>query len=338
MNESQKEIIKEIVNTFSKLANIIDQKLIDNVIQKFCSMSIEDAIDTILIYLNDLLERKIINLEDVFINIEGILKLNPDKYTSLDDLINRLNWLKSMNMEYTDMPLSANHQLVLEAFDNFNALIGAKFDCYYTGGIMGYLATNRPLERYHGDLDLFINEEQLLTLKELIDASENFAFISNMENKGNNGHEYMITYKDTTMNIGLFLFARKQDNSIVIKNYYFDEQNENQELFVDEHHLSKEYTDLSFSDQIRYHNNIPYKMKSLESIYNSKKNSRPKDKHDAEIIKDEINMLIECRLDLEDASNTVIKHKPISESIIYNIEDDMKKKKMNDTAGPKIGS
>ena len=44
---------------------------------------------------------------------------------------------------------------------------------------------------------------------------------------------------------------------------------------------------MAFSNQIRKHNEIPYRMMSLESIYNSKKNSRPKDRYDAQIIKEQ---------------------------------------------------
>lgn len=48
---------------------------------------------------------------------------------------------------------------------------------------MGYLASVHELERYHGDLDLFINEKNLITLKELVDNSEDFKFVSNMNHK-----------------------------------------------------------------------------------------------------------------------------------------------------------
>ena len=47
----------------------------------------------------------------------------------------------------------------------------------------GYIATENSLERYHGDLDLFINEKNLITLKELVDNSEDFKFVSNMNHK-----------------------------------------------------------------------------------------------------------------------------------------------------------
>lgn len=47
--------------------------------------------------------------------------------------------------------------------------------------IDGYLATVHELERYHGDLDLFINEKNLITLKELVDNSEDFKFVENQD-------------------------------------------------------------------------------------------------------------------------------------------------------------
>lgn len=89
-------------------------------------------------------------------NSDLILALNPDKYKTPDDLIARLGWIKSMNMTHPQMPLTENHRLVIEAFDKLNCLIGAQLDSFYTGGLMGYLATNHQLERYHGDLDLLM--------------------------------------------------------------------------------------------------------------------------------------------------------------------------------------
>jgi hypothetical protein len=198
-----------------------------------------------------------------------------------------------MNLTHPDMPIQENHKLVLEVFDKFNQLIGTGFDAYYTGGLMGYLATNHKLERYHGDLDLFINEEQLNALCELTKQSDDFEFISNMNHKEQNGHEFKIQYKGTPMSIGLFLFERTKENGMIIKEYYHKDNNPENELLVNQQHLDPEYTKLSFSDQIREHDGIPYKMQSLESIYNSKKGSRPKDKYDADIIKDNIDVNVE---------------------------------------------
>ncbi len=325
MNVNQKQIISQLVYTFAQKTNITNQEEIHNTINRLCSMSINDAIDALLVSLNDLINRKMIIKEDILTNVDAIISLNPEKYASATNLIERLNWIKDMNMEYPSMSLTENHQLIMEAFDRFNELLNGRFDCYYTGAFLGYIATGHELKRYHGDLDLFINEQQLLILKELVDSSLDFKFVSNMDHKAVSGHEYKIVYKDTPMSIGLFLFERQPDSSITTKEYYFENQNNNRQLLVDEHHFSKEYTKMSFSDEIREYNGIPYKMMSLEHIYNLKKNSRPKDRYDAQIIKDNVDMMIDYRLDEERKNNFDINRKPVAISIIQTIEQLLKK-------------
>lgn len=320
MTNFQIEMIKKIVYTFGSKANVDDINILNRMIDELISMNINDSIDRILVSLNDLVNRKAITVQDVFDNVEMLVKLNPEKYHNSEDLIQRLNWIKGMNMEHPQMPLTKNHELVVEAFDKFNELIQGKFDCFYTGGLMGYLATNHELERYHGDLDLFINEEQLIALKELVDLSEDFKFVSNMDHKETNGHEYKITYKDTPMSVGLFLFERNHDMSITTKEYYFENQDVNGELLVDEHHFTKEYTEMCFSNQVRNHNGTLYKMMSLESIYNSKKNSRPKDRYDASIIKDSIDMMVDYKIDISKKDNYDELHKSVDNTIIKDIE------------------
>lgn len=330
MSEFQKKIIIKLVYTFAQKANIVNQNEIYDMIDRLCSMNINDSIDVILVSLSDLLARKMITEADIFLNVESIIKLNPEKYTCTNDLLKRLNWIKAMNMEHPTLSLTENHQLVTEAFNQFNKLIQGKFDCYYTGGIMGYFALNHELERYHRDLDLFVNEQQLMALKELVDSSPDFEFVSNMSQKEVHGHEYKIVYKSTTMSIGLFLFERQSDNSITTKEYYYEHQDNAKQLFVDEHHYSKRYTDMLFSDSVRYHDGFPYKMMSLESIYNAKKNSRPKDRYDAEIIKSNVDMLIDYKIDVERKHNFHINHKMLSQSIVHVVEQSIKEQKDND--------
>ncbi len=286
-------------------------------------MDINDSIDRILVSLNDLVNSKMITVQDVFDNAGMLVKLNPEKYQSLEDLIQRLNWIKGMNLEHPQMPLRQNHELVIKVFDKFNELIQGKFDCYYTGGLMGYLATGHELERYHGDLDLFINEKQLITLKELVDNNEDFKFVSNMNHKEINGHEYKVVYRDTPMSIGLFLFERKNDMSITKKEYYFENQDVNGELLVDECHFSSEYTEMCFPNQVREHNGSTYRMMSLESIYNAKKNSRPKDRYDASIIKDKVDILIDYKIDICKRDNFDVISKKADNTIIQDMEQIM---------------
>lgn len=325
MSEIQIEKLKKIIYTFSELANIKNQDTCNNLINHLSTMNEEDVIDYLIVTLSDFVRVGKLKIDDVFSNINIITDLSF-KYPTKESLIERLNWLKSMNMEHSQMPLSENHKLVLEVFDKFNEIIGINFDAYYTGGLMGYLAIKHPLERYHGDLDLFINEEQLESLYELVKQSDDFTFVSNMNDKEENGHEFKIQYKDTPMSIGLFLFERKSDNEIITKEYFHKNNNQNEELLVNEHHLVPEYAQMIFSDQIRQHNGIPYKMQSLESIYNSKKNSRTKDRYDASIIKDNINLMIDYSLDTKKHNNYDIKHKNADVSVVAEMEKELNNK------------
>lgn len=326
MDKVKKELLKNIVYKYAELSKITDTKMCDNLIEKLSTLNTDDSIDAILVSLNSLLNRKILSVDDILSNVNLILLLNPDKYHSADDLIARLNWIKGMNLEYPKMPLTENHRLVIETFDRFNELIKTNFDCYYTGGLMGYLATGHSLERYHGDLDLFINEEQLFTLYELVQSSDDFEFVSNMDHKEVNGHEYKITYKGTPMSIGLFLFSRLPNQEMVLKEYYYLNQDPNQDLYVDEHHLSGRYASMMFSNELREHNWSFYKMQTLESIYNSKKNSRPKDRYDANIIRGFIDEQIDYRLDTEKQDNYDINHQIAINSVVQRMEETMKNK------------
>lgn len=321
MSKSLKQKLTDIVYKFAELSKITDTKMCDDLVEKLCNLDIDDFIDTILVFLNSLLNRKMLSANDILSNVNLILSLNPDKYHSAEDLIARLDWIKSMNLEYPKMPLAENHRLVIEVFDKFNELIKDDFDCFYTGGLMGYLATGHSLERYHGDLDLVINEEQLFSLYELVQNSDEFEFVSNMDHKEVNGHEYKITYKDTPMSIGLFLFSRLPNQEIVLKEYYYPNQDSDQELYVDEHHLSFKYASMMFSNQIREHNGTYYKMQTLESIYNSKKNSRPKDRYDATIIQGFIDKQIDYRLDTEKQDNYDVNHQVATNSVVQQMED-----------------
>ena len=210
----------------------------------------------------------------------------------------------------------------METFDKLNALIENNFDCFYTGGLQGYIATNQRLERFHGDIDLFINENELLELKKVIDESSEFTFKSSLEKKGKTGHEFEIICKDKPMSIGLFLFEREFDDSVTLKSYYY----ENDKLLVQERHYDKDYTNIVFPKTTRTYHNHDYQMMSLEAIYNSKKSGRIKDKYDAKKIEPYINHEIEKQLDLEQA-NQVMTTKTVNRGIVLELEEMLQEEK-----------
>ena len=284
--------VEAVVKKYADLAHITDENLLTGIIDNLTSLTPDEAIDSIISSLINQLNNGTLTEEQILSNAELILKINPEKFKSTEDLIARYRWLSSRNMVHSQMSLDENHKLVIETFDRFNELIGTDFDAFYTGGLMGYLTTGHKLERYHGDLDLFINEEQLEELRKRVAGNRDFKFVSNMDQKEPSGHEYKIIYKDTPMNIGLFLFSREKDGGVVTKQYYYPNKNPNEQMLVDEQHLSSEYVSIMFDKEIHLHNGVPYRMQSLESIWDAKINGRPKDRYDAEIIKDRVDMNI----------------------------------------------
>lgn len=317
----KRDKLQRVVYTYAELAGVNEQEAIEGLIERLTNLNINDSIDTILVSLSGLLDRKALTEEQILSNSDLILALNPDKYKTPDDLIARLGWIKSMNMTHPQMPLTENHRLVIEVFDKLNGLIGAQLDSFYTGGLMGYLATNHQLERYHGDLDLFINENQLLQLYNLIQQSEDFEFESNMDHKEENGHEFKLVYKGTPMSVGLFLFDRLPNQEMVLKEYYYPNQERSNGLHVNERHLSGEYASMVFSNQIMEHNGIPYKTQSLDGIYHAKRDSRPKDKYDAQIVEIFVDMNIVHRLDTEKQGNYSVNDVLVSESIVEKLDE-----------------
>ena len=319
MTDEQKEKVKKAVLTFTQLANINEPEKCKELIGRLYSMKESDVIDYLVVTISDLKDKGRLSKEDILSNVELLTSISK-AYPSVDKLVARLQWLKEMNITHPEMSLTDNHALVMETFDKFNELIGTKFDSFYTGGLMGYIATDHRLERYHGDLDLFINEEQLPALCELVRQSEDFSFVCNMEDKEQTGHEFAINYKGKPMNIGLFLFARTPDNGVVIKSYYHKDNDPSKDLLVNETQLDPEYSKLVFTNNVKTHNNIPYRMQSLEAIYNSKKGGRPKDQYDANIIKGKIDVMIDYKIDVNKRNNKKVIGKNANNSIVAQME------------------
>ncbi len=281
--------IEKIVHTFTQLAQVNDENFCTKLTKHLCAMNQNDVVDYLIVVLNDLIEQDCLKITDVLSHLKLITDLSS-QYSTPEDLVKRLHWLKAMNLTHKKMPLTENHQLALEAFDKLNQILGTDFDAYHTGGFICYLHTNHVLERYHSDLDLFINEVQLPALFEQLKTNPEFVFSSNLNNKTNNGHEFKINYKNRPISIGLFLFERKPNNEIILKSYYHANNDPHDELLVDEKHLLPRYAKLTFPDTVYWRYQVPYRMQSLESIYLSKQGSRPKDQHDANIIHDHIDM------------------------------------------------
>ena len=92
-------------------------------------------------------------------------------------------------------------------------------------------------------------------------------------------HEVIANHKDNEFHLGFFLFRREQDNSLTIREYFMQE-NENGEKvpMVLERHCPKELVDLEYMQEETEYAGTRFRTSTPESVYAKKMSTRhPKD-------------------------------------------------------------
>lgn len=212
------------------------------------------------------------------------LKILANDYnTNIDYLYKRYIWLKNMCIDPNFCHLDENHEVIYKIFDEYNKMLNEnEIEYYYTSGILAYLLVNKELERYHHDLDIFINMKDLDKLEEVCNKY-NFSFERKIGDRGDGTKRVMLKmyYRDRIdIPITVFMYIREKDNSIIQKDYFMDESGKK---YVEYIYNSPLITKLSFSDIPNYHNNIKYYSITLEALFLCKTGNRPKDIYDCNI-------------------------------------------------------
>lgn len=212
-------------------------------------------------------------------NIEEFEQLLEKKHISLSDMKTRYLWYKKMGIDPNIIHLCENHRQIYDIFDNCNRMFNLNnIEYYYTSGILSYLLVDKKLQRYHHDLDVFVNMKDLAKLENVCNDFE-FTFKRQLGDRNDGTKRVMIKlyYKDAIeIPITVFMYVRREDNSIEQNDYYID----NGEFYVEKIYNSPTVVDLSFSNEPMNHNNIIYYAITLEALYLSKKGNRPKDIYD----------------------------------------------------------
>lgn len=257
-----------------------------------------------IIYMEDLLDIILYNQFEKSkgnydVSNELLLELSKKNNISVAQLYQRYNWLKSMDINPNIIHLKENHELIYKIFDEYNKMLNENsIEYYYTSGILSYLLVNKELERYHHDLDIFINMEDLEKLEKKCEEY-GFSFERKLGYRSDGTKRIMLKmyYKNfKEIPITVFMYVRENDLSITQKDYFF---NDDGEPCVENLYNSSEIAKLSFSDIPRVHNNIKYYSITLEALYLSKLNNRPKDIYDCNIFKKNID---ETKLELLQSS------------------------------------
>lgn len=203
------------------------------------------------------------------------------KSTQLDyyDLEKRYLWLKKMNIDPNIIHLNENHQSIYEIFDKCNVMFNENnIEYYYTSGILSYMLINKELQRYHHDLDIFVNMNDLEKLEQVC-SNYGFTFKRQLGDRNDGTKRVMLKmYYENVLEIPitLFMYVRQEDNTIEQNDYFIDDG----KFYIEKIYNSPLVVNLSFSDEPKYHNNIKYFAITLEALYLSKIGNRPKDIYD----------------------------------------------------------
>lgn len=219
------------------------------------------------------------------------LKLIANDYNiSVDNLIKRYEWLKNMEINPNQFHLEENHHLIYKIFDEYNKMLNENnIEYYYTSGILAYLLVGRELERYHHDLDVFVNMKDLEKLEHVCN-NYNFSFERKIGIREDENKRIMLKmyYSDIIdIPVTVFMYIKEKDNSIIQKDYFIGENNQN---YVEYIYNSPSISELSFSTSPNFHNKIKYYAITPEALFLCKSGNRQKDIYDCGIFSHIVNI------------------------------------------------
>lgn len=225
------------------------------------------------------------------INNQELLKISKENNISIENLYQRYKWMKFLNIDPNIIHLKENHRLIYKIFDEYNKMLNEiDIEYYHTSGILSYLLVNKELQRYHHDLDIFINMDDLEKLEEKCN-NYGFTFERQIGDRDDGTKRIMIKMYYNGFEeipITVFMYTKESDLSIVQKDYYF---NDNEEPYVEYIYNSPRIAELSFSNIPYYHNNIKYYAITLEALYFSKLGRRSKDVYDCSVFEENVDSL-----------------------------------------------
>lgn len=200
--------------------------------------------------------------------------------------VNRIDWLNELRFHEGKIQLEEHHKNLLTYFNSLNEILNDnKIDYFHASGFLCCLLVGRPLERYHHDIDLYVNIEDIDKIKNIFNNSE-FELIHTCEKNDKNifRHGYKIESSIYNIPIWLSFYKRLTDGTIYMQEYY---QNINGTCFTKQNYNSPYCCQLSLIKHS--YNNIPFTSLSLEALYVSKLDNRKKDIFDCNIIKNFVN-------------------------------------------------
>lgn len=159
--------LNNTVEILCRVVNVPEDKK-QELISKYSTLSETEVIKE----LSQIVYRVLGNNEEMYnYCLEVIRNINPEICPPVDEMKTRLSKMFSNEVE-GNMSLEENHQIVNESIVKFTTLFNQYgIDYYIVGALPCFLKTGQPLFRYHDDIDIMINEDDIPKVAEIIKLS-----------------------------------------------------------------------------------------------------------------------------------------------------------------------
>lgn len=310
--------IQNVVDDLSKFVPVSEEKK-NQIILNYLDKSEIEFIKE----LSQVVYRNFRNDEETYNSLLSIIRsVDPENCPPIDQMKVMLDKMYS-NVVEGNMSLEDNHKLINESIIKFTTLFNENnIDYYIVGALPCFIKTGIPLFRYHDDIDIMINENDIDKVSRIIKEAgyifhdDRFPSVERnlemMENKP--PHTVLAQNPYNEFHLGFFTFRREQDYSITVREYSSRLENNDVKVDVMERHLDPIGTELNYnSEPIEYMGTV-FRTSSVESVYQIKGfTNRPKDITD----KDKLEPYID-----KDKLEELRKH-PFHNEEIKNISSDI---------------
>ena len=287
--------LQNVIDTLSRIVNVPDEKK-QELITKYSTMSEQDVIKE----LSQIIYRVLRDKEELYnYSLEVIRNINPEICPPVEEMKSIINRMYSNEVE-GNMSLEDNHRLVNESLVRFTTLFNQYgIDYYIVGALPCFLKTGQQLFRYHDDIDIMINEDDIPKVAEIIELSgykfhdDRFPSLERFQEMEQNKppHTVLAQNPNNEFHLGFFTFRREQDNSITMREY--SHRIENGAVVVDvlERQSDPIGTALRYDENPTSYMGTSFRTSTVEGVYALKGYTRrPKDITDMQKLEPYIDM------------------------------------------------
>ena len=274
--------LQKTIDTLSRVVNVPDEKK-QELITKYSTMSDKEVIKE----LSQIVYRLLKDKEELYsYSLEVIRNINPEICPQVEEMKSILNKMYSNEVE-GNMTLEDNHRLVNEALIKFTTLFNQYgIDYYIVGALPCFLKTGQPLFRYHDDIDIMINEDDIPKVAEIVTSTgyefhdDRFPSLERFQAMQitKPPHTVLAQNPNNEFHLGFFTFRREKDTPLTIKEYAHRMEDGVVAVDVLERQLDKVGTSLRYDETPTSYMGTSFRTSTIESVYVLKGyTKRPKD-------------------------------------------------------------